>query len=1250
MSKITNIFIGGLSRDLAPTEQDNKHLYYAENFRITTQKGLSSAILENEEGNRLLLSFPASYTYCGHTYIRQDLILFASNAPLGAIFRITGTQLKAAIEAGTTITINMAYYHTDPAFSGDRQLITRHLVFQSDEFPIDGSLVAFGRHEDPDIEKVYFTDSNHTLRYINLIYNSQYNDLTISTLNLTTIQNVSINPPSVSVQTGGKLTTGKVQYAVQFYSLYGAESFFSPVSIPVLISTSPNIATYVSEIKGDNEGKIVNKSVLVTFSLNAGVSRNITDFQRVRLIAIDYINGDLAPTIRIAYDSFVTPTTTSILDTGENLGTYSLEEFRGLSNFLFTPKLLESKDEMMFAANIKETYFDTSSFDTRAYRFNSGGQSVVYDLNNSYYTIQTNGNWSHSSGVGTGTNWTIPTTADCINRYNRYNDDIGFINLYMFQASNLTKLGAEGPNIKLEVISTSVNIDGASVDQHNVSAGGALVTPLSAARAYYLSGEIYRIGIVFRDQYGRRSLPSWVCDLRISNHFESTEDICTAAGVDYKCYYIEATVKAMPVGAVSWELIRSPRKESDKTILGYGVLARANTVNKDGNTWQGFVDQPMIEDPGSGGVYNVPFVMDRRLYKFISPDFLIGKLTIENTYTFRSIGYVSSRDISTGNFPTMGYPNNGGNPQSFATKIKYQQIKHYTANAVDTLTILDSRQVFEEPYGVKNGAILSFETDEIRNNTYYWAASTMNEGQGGEGLILKFSGAVPLYNRSNFDLIYGFILRDNYSSMYGGYTYNARINSEYIGCGVESIVLNTPVNIYGGDTYPGMFCYVLSHAVTKAENGVDGGKLFSTVTFPVECSYNLDYRTDENPINEADNRAHCLVRSIAGSYVADDGTTRFNQAHNLYNYNRAYSRDLDAEKFIPLENLKITTNFDCRVYGSNVKTNGELVDNWLKYKVNQYIDVDTRYGPITALINYNNKILFFQERAFGLLSINEQALLQTNTTSKLVIGEGGVLDRYNYISTESGVMDRKEIIITKYGIFWTDRINSSLCYYTGGDSSMTLKDLKLEKGMNSWVSENVKYTSPVYVGFNDYTKDVSFSFPSLSKTLIYNVETNTFNDFQTYSTNNYIPTGKHLLSVNPVAGNLWVQGMGGRGSYYGTTSASKIQFIVNPNSPYSCVFDNLEWFSEYNFDKIQVSNGYQYSPLLDVTAVHRLRTWFTQVPRATNYINGAFLERQDARMRDYYMLVELHYLNVGGSKFNVGSIISDVTLSNIKSD
>jgi len=74
----------------------------------------------------------------------------------------------------------------------------------------------------------------------------------------------------------------------------------------------------------------------------------------------------------------------------------------------------------------------------------------------------------------------------------------------------------------------------------------------------------------------------------------------------------------------------------------------------------------------------------------------------------------------------------------------------------------------------------------------------------------------------------------------------------------------------------------------------------------------------------------------------------------------------------------------------------------MTFKTTDFIDVDTQYGPITALQTFKNKLIFWQEEATGVLSVNERSIVQDINKTNIVLGTGGILDRYDYFTTVFG--------------------------------------------------------------------------------------------------------------------------------------------------------------------------------------------------------------------------------------------------------
>jgi hypothetical protein len=86
----------------------------------------------------------------------------------------------------------------------------------------------------------------------------------------------------------------------------------------------------------------------------------------------------------------------------------------------------------------------------------------------------------------------------------------------------------------------------------------------------------------------------------------------------------------------------------------------------------------------------------------------------------------------------------------------------------------------------------------------------------------------------------------------------------------------------------------------------------------------------------------------------------YTQKMPLYVYNPVYSVTSGSKQYIPksiyAEDNKVSNN---RIICSELKTNNEITDSWSKFKFANYLDVDTKYGEITNLKSFNNRLYFW---------------------------------------------------------------------------------------------------------------------------------------------------------------------------------------------------------------------------------------------------------------------------------------------------
>ena len=158
------------------------------------------------------------------------------------------------------------------------------------------------------------------------------------------------------------------------------------------------------------------------------------------------------------------------------------------------------------------------------------------------------------------------------------------------------------------------------------------------------------------------------------------------------------------------------------------------------------------------------------------------------------------------------------------------------------------------------------------------------------------------------------------------------------------------------------------------------------------------------------------------------------QARPLHQYNMIYSdNNTSIEIFSPhIDNEDTNDHYPQRIQYSQLKTNGENIDNWQIFKAADFIDVDSQYGDVTHLLTSDNTLYYWQNRAFGKLSVNERSLVKDENSNAIQLGTGGVLNRYDYLSTRYGMRQNdRAAIAAEHGIYWIDINNKAIPAFTG---------------------------------------------------------------------------------------------------------------------------------------------------------------------------------------------------------------------------
>ena len=291
----------------------------------------------------------------------------------------------------------------------------------------------------------------------------------------------------------------------------------------------------------------------------------------------------------------------------------------------------------------------------------------------------------------------------------------------------------------------------------------------------------------------------------------------------------------------------------------------------------------------------------------------------------------------------------------------------------------------------------------------------------------------------------------------------------------------------------------------------------------------------------------------------------FVQPEELYRYNTVYGT-YDKSNPIISESTEIDYHNDLstRVYNSEIKSNDENIDSWSIYKSNNYIDVDRRYGELTNIVNFKNTLVFWQEQAVGRISSKERAIVQDKNGLDIVLGNGDILERYDYLDRSRG-MHKNQMVTEHSGeiLYWFDDHNQSIMCTPDASQIVDLtKNTGNSNNMRKYEKKNGSFKM-----FLDNKYDEVISSVLNNKSIVYNQNNKAFTSFidipfdESICFNNV----QYLLNIND--GQLKVAQWNycnnipsGWDGYLYTT----IEYVVNKSSQITKVFDNQEIITSNN--------------------------------------------------------------------------------------
>lgn len=321
---------------------------------------------------------------------------------------------------------------------------------------------------------------------------------------------------------------------------------------------------------------------------------------------------------------------------------------------------------------------------------------------------------------------------------------------------------------------------------------------------------------------------------------------------------------------------------------------------------------------------------------------------------------------------------------------------------------------------------------------------------------------------------------------YGGYSFTNRLTNVYYGDGNYFESTNDWNTVFDGDCHVETFEYTSMHKVYGAYTKSGKSDLqfpnthMITYSIPTEsniwCKFQYGWTFSSNARDNYASFIQAEPCEITEAYVQNEPE---------YVYNSVYSAQNTSVPFAVYDDLNhqdYNKTIDTRVYYSDLKQNDEIIDSWCKFRSSNFIDVDQEYGPITDIYTFKNVLTFCQEQSFGVLSVNDRSVATDNSGQNIVLGTGGVLDRYDYYSNTYG-MHKQQFCITSStgGLYWFDSHNNVICLFDGQKVVQLSKQGKIQNILNKYKKDdNFK------VFYNNKYNEIVFNVLSDDMQIVYN--------------------------------------------------------------------------------------------------------------------------------------------------------------------
>lgn len=620
----------------------------------------------------------------------------------------------------------------------------------------------------------------------------------------------------------------------------------------------------------------------------------------------------------------------------------------------------------------------------------------------------------------------------------------------------------------------------------------------------YARGEVYRFAIVFYNKKGSPSFAKWIGDIKFPEPQDGFPIQDTIGGLPYNYSLgIEFNVDISSVEdqISAFQIVRVQRTEDDKTRFGSGALMFFE--RKDETHSSSLIEKWYIGNTGFLPAYTIS--NDANIYNLLDstgyhlndrPGYSVIRGTLSEADRFAWLispfgQYGDSFDSKTGDYTkTTGYYRTEAQKYHGDTLGVGDTFGFYY-KSLDFISLPHAREWYELK-GAKimetgeyvpniTGSIINGLTASTLRNTSYSKHNVGNRrvpfALGSRKLLMVYTdtpsitrndgdpaGNWDYYNdgvtdghyytnsfNANHENHYSYYKEILYcrpaNNQYGGNTYIDRGSNIYISTGHHQSNNGSTYTfqVYGGDTFVNYFddesmSFYNNRSSSYLDPYDDPVDYRLSIAHVVGCESSINYEYN-------------MGKRWAADRDGTDATSMQVYDLNDFTYNLTFSQENNTElKFYAKDAVReFIEEQPHRLWASDNKIDGELVDSWRRFSSNNITEVNGVHGPINRIINYRDRLFFYQDKAFGIASIDDQSVITDESGQTMILGTGGVFPNYGYISVNTGTIHQLAVAATEGGLYHYDARLKKIYKYSEGPQP--LSDIK---GMSSWFSNEIQ--------------------------------------------------------------------------------------------------------------------------------------------------------------------------------------------------